>query len=158
MSTTSEVVSTMGQSANKPKLPKPGSPGKLGYGIPLVGAALNASSRISSGEKVLPSIAKAAGQAVFDEVLFSLLGPVGAGILFGGQIATMVGGLAIENGKKHTNNLSNAMGQSRGNNVINSRSAVTMRQRGMAMINQNGEATRSTLGSEARAYFRNSMY
>lgn len=158
MSTTSQAVSTMGQATGRANLPRPGSPGKLGYGIPIISATANAFGRISSGEKVLPSIAKAAGQAIVDDMMFALLGPVGAGVLFGGQIATMAAGLAIQNGKQNTNNLSNAMGNSRSSNVINSNSAATMRQRGMAMINQNGEATRSALGSEARAYFRNSMY
>lgn len=155
---TSEVVSTMGQATNKPKLPRPGSPGVIGYGLPAISATVDAFSRISSGEKVLPSIGKAVGQAVFDDILFSLLGPVGAGVYFGGQLATMGAGMLVENGKKHVNGLSKSMGGSKGSNVINSNSAVTMRQRGMAMINQNGEATRSALGSEARTYYRNSMY
>lgn len=151
--TTTQIVSS-----GTPNLPRPGKPSKFGVGFPLVGATLNAAGRIGSGEKVIPSIAKAAGQAILDDMMYAFLGPVAGGVLLAGQLATMGGSLLVENGKEHTANIGNAMGHSRGNNVINSNAAATMRQRGMAMINQNGEATRSALGSEARTYFRNSMY
>lgn len=160
MSVSSNVTSNLNPNNKISKLPRPGKPNALSLGIPAIGAGLDAFGRISNGEKVIPSIAKATGKAIIDDVMFGmLLGPWGQGLYFAGTLASIAGSLAIENGKENVKNLSALSSDSmmRGKNVINSRNAQTMRQRGMAMINQNGEATRSVFGNEARAYFRNSF-
>lgn len=143
-----------------PSLPKPGKIGATGLlfnGVFAVGDAYN---RVSNGEKVVPSIAKAVGTALVQDTVMGLLGPVAGGIAIAGSIGIAAASAVIEEGKVNTQNLAGAMGGSsmKGKQVINSNNAVTMRQRGMAMINQSGETQRSALGNEARAYVRSSMY
>lgn len=151
---TSTITSNIPPSV-KPNLPKPGMPSLGGLAFNGIFAVGDAYSRISNGERVVPSIAKAVGAALVQDTITGLMGPLASGIMLAGTVATIGGSLLIENGKDNTQNLAGVVGKK---SVINSKSAVTMRQRGMSMINQTGETQRSVLGNEARAYFRSSMY
>lgn len=140
-------------------LPKPGSVNGLGKFMFGAGIVMDATNRISNGEGVVSSVAKAGVSALAFDTLFALAGPYALPIMLGGTALAVGGQLLHETTKQNAKNMGYAyMGNSaRGSKVVNSEAAATMRQRGMAMINQNGEATRSVLGSEARAYFRNTM-
>lgn len=133
-----------------------------GYIFPGLFAIGDATSRIKNGEGVMPSIAKASGTALITDTIFGLMGPTAGLISIGGTVAVAATSMLIERGKNSANKY--AVGLSSSNmsnqlpNVINSKNATTMRQRGMSMINENGEVTRSALGNEARAYFRNNVY
>lgn len=156
---TSTITSNIPPSV-KSGLPKPGKPSAIGMGFNGIFAVGDAYNRISNGEKVVPSIAKAVGTALVQDTVMGLMGPVATGIAMVGSIAMVGGSLAIESGKASTQSLAGAMGGSamKNKHAINSNNAVTMRQRGMAMINQAGETQRSVLGNEARAYVRGNMY
>lgn len=139
------------------KLPKPGKIGAGGLAINGIMAGVDAVGRIKNGEGVVSSVAKAGINAVIADTVAGLMGPVAMGVMMGGSIAVAGAQMAIENGRENIDRMGAAYGGAKYNKVVNSEAAATMRQRGMAMINQNGEATRSVLGSEARAYFRNSV-
>lgn len=144
-------------------LPKPGKVSKLNMFFLGTYAFTDAYSRIQNGEGVVSSVAKAGASAIIDDTLRGFfLGSKGNMALFLGEMALMGGQLAIADGQQNTGLMAEAFGgngtHAKHNRVVNTEAAHTMRQRGMAMINQNGEATRSVLGSEARAYFRNMNY
>lgn len=141
----------------KAKLPKPGKVGAMGLGINGIFAGIDAVGRIQNGEGVVSSVAKAGVNAVIADTVAGLMGPAAMGVMMVGGVAVAGAQMAIENGRENIDRMGAAYGGAKYNKVINSEAAATMRQRGMAMINQNGEATRSVLGSEARAYFRNSV-
>lgn len=154
MASSSTVTSNLPPSA----LPKPGKWSKGGYALAGIVAGFDFAGRVSNGEGILSSAIKAGGKALIDDALLALMGPQAAAIYMIGSIGVMAGQAAIEAGKDNVHKMGAIYsGTAKHNKVINSDAAQTMRQRGMAMINQNGEATRSVLGSEARTYFRNSM-
>lgn len=147
-------------SAEKAKLIKFSKPGLLIGGMSAIDFGIGTFSNIKEGHGVLPSIAKAGVSTLASDIMYGMLGPAGQAVLIGGMLANAGANLAIKAGQSNLNDISGALSDPmmKGKTPINSKNAVTMRQRGMAMINQSGEATRSALGSEARAYFRNSMY
>lgn len=135
-------------------------PGKIIGGIAALDFGINAYSNIKEGHGVLPSLAKAGVSTLASDIAFGMLGPVGQGAVLAGALTVGAVNFGIKVGQSNVKDLGGAISSPMMKNKtpINSRNAVTMRQRGMAMINESGEATRSALGSEARAYFRNSMY
>ena len=144
----------------KPGLIKFAKPGKIVGGLAALDFGVNAISSIKEGHGVLPSLAKAGVSTIASDMMFGMLGPAGQALLLTGTLATAGVNFGIKIGQSNAKDLGGAISGSGllAKAPINSQSAVTMRRRGMAIINESGEATRSVLGSEARAYFRNSMY
>ena len=147
-------------SSEKPGLIKFSKPGKIISGLAAIDFGVSAYSNIKEGHGVLPSLAKAGVSTIASDVMFGMLGPAGQALVLGGTLAVGAANIGIKIGQSNVKDLDKAISSPMmiGKTPINSKSAVTMRQRGMAIINESGEATRSVLGSEARAYFRNSMY
>lgn len=150
----------MSTATSSNRLPRPGLMNPLGMAIPGVLAVVDANSRIKQGESAMPAIAKATGTALVQDTIAGLMGPVATGLMLAGTIAVAGSSALINEGKNSVREgYANAYSSSNMSNkkVINSSNAYTMRQRGMTMINNNNEVTRSVLGNEARAYFRNAF-
>ena len=136
---------------------------KLGF-FDILGPAIDTTvgtiDRLNHGENAISAVTKSTVSALAYDTAFSfLLGSVGQWAYLGAQVVGVGANIAIDAGKdkvhKHGEIFS---GPGMYNKVqINSKNAQTMRQRGMSMINDNGDIVRSAFGSEARAYFRSTF-
>lgn len=136
---------------------------KLGFfdiAPPALEAAFGTASRVREGESLASAAIKSTTSAlVEDTVMGFVLGPVGQWAYLGAQVLGVGAKIAVDAGKENVNSYSEIFGGPGMYNKaqINSKNAQTMRQRGMSMINDNGDIVRSAFGSEARAYFRSTF-
>lgn len=128
---------------------------RLNIGLNVGFTGIDAISRIKEGEGVVSSVAKATATAVATDTVFGFLGaPVAFGLI-GTQLATAGIGMVAEEAKDSSRRANRGLNGRVGGGFYDSQNAYTMRQRSLQKMNTMDDRVRSTLGSEARTYFRN---
>ncbi len=133
-----------------------GKLGKMGSGLAAFSALGEVSSRLKDGETIPSALIKGAGSFILSDIKSNMYGPLGMPL----ALASMSGAVIdynIERGKKKVDRAGSAIatvGSSGSKTQIHTKNAQTMRNRGMSMMNDNGEMVRSAFGSEARAFYR----
>lgn len=136
--------------------------GKIGAlsGVMLGWSAVsNIGTRFDNGDGFIGGTIKGLSTTLIEDGASSLLGKH----MLPYQLAKAGIGLsdaAINYGKNNAGRVGdaiNGMTTMIGKDAIHTKNATNMRNRGMNMINDQGENVRSTFGSEARAYFRSTQ-
>lgn len=133
-----------------------GKLGKLGTGLAAFSAFGEVSSRLKDGESIPSALIKGAGSFMLADIKANMYGPLGMPL----ALASMSGAVIdynIERGKKKVDRAGSVVstaGNGGSKTQIHTKNAQTMRNRGMSMMNDNGEMVRSAFGSEARAFYR----
>lgn len=130
------------------------------FGMPAIETVLGTTGRMANGESIVPAAIKSGTEAIVSDTLMGfLVAPQLQMPYMAAQFAAMGANVALEAGKKNVTRAQEAFGGAGmyGKTQIHSKNAQSMRQRGMAMINDNGDVVRSAFGSEARAYYRSAF-
>lgn len=120
-------------------------------------AVSSTTSRMANGESFVPAAIKGVTSATISDTFYSGLSPLAQKLMFWSTMGELGATVALSIGQKNVDRIGGVLSGAGmyGKTQIHSKNAQTMRQRGMSMINDNGEVVRSAFGSEARAYYRN---
>lgn len=128
--------------------------GGVGGAIELGVETYGAVSTYKDSRKQGSGVATSVGKAALDFAFSQALGPVGMGVIIAKDVVGVGASVAHEYGKINAT-INNRTRQSNfGGYYRDNQTAYTMRSRGVQALQQSKLTGYSTLGSEARSYFR----
>lgn len=130
----------------------------VGLGLNAILTAVDAGERISEGEGVVPSIAKATVSGLAWDTINGLIGGPGSMALMAAPIAPMVIDGMTEAGRYNTKKAGKVLNNHIGGEYANSDNTQRMRQTAYERMNAMSQNTQQIIGSEARMYYNRNVY